>query len=417
MDGTFACPECGCEIRLKGLSPGREVRCGWCQAWVVVPFLPRADQIKRMRGHRARGRRRRLPVWVWAAAGVLSVAIAVAAASRVVRSRWRSADAEAIARLVETSRQAEAAGRLDEALAAMEGALTLARRVEPASAAHDDFRRQRERLARREAEARLSALDSGGTPAEPGRAVGHALILLARARKDPALTGLEDRIEGTLERLRLRWAEADATAARTAEEDGQLVRSLEFCQRLARTADDLSPEPRKRWRGEAEATARRLISRYGAVVDPVRGQFSLGSPLSHAALLNPLLADRLRGAGYLPRPPQPTWDEFWTALAPYRVGVEIVERQDDTYLQSPNRLSQIEATLSLSRLGHRLWRDTARGRTQVPLPGLPAYQASRLAVGAHRSPDFERLLYNDARGILYDRLVPLLRNLPSSRSP
>ena len=34
MDGSFACPECGSEVEVEGLAPGRQVRC----AVSVAPF-------------------------------------------------------------------------------------------------------------------------------------------------------------------------------------------------------------------------------------------------------------------------------------------------------------------------------------------------------------------------------------------
>src|SRR4051794_37748448 len=81
MDGAFACPDCGCEIRLTGLSPGRMVPCDWCGATVEVPFLPRADQIKRLR-RRRESRRRRRTYWAWVGLGatVLAVLIVIAEA-------------------------------------------------------------------------------------------------------------------------------------------------------------------------------------------------------------------------------------------------------------------------------------------------------------------------------------------------
>ena len=57
----------------------------------------------------------------------------------------------------------------------------------------------------------------------------------------------------------------------------------------------------------------------------------------------------------------------------------------------------IEATLTLSRDGRAVWFEKTVSRTHVPLPGLPAYQASRNSVGTRRGPEFERLLYEDAR--------------------
>ena len=42
MDGSFACPECGSDVEVRGLAPGRQVRCGFCHRLLEVPYLPRA---------------------------------------------------------------------------------------------------------------------------------------------------------------------------------------------------------------------------------------------------------------------------------------------------------------------------------------------------------------------------------------
>src|SRR3954462_516084 len=42
MDEAFACPECGTNVQVQGIAPGRQVRCGFCHRLVEVPYLPRA---------------------------------------------------------------------------------------------------------------------------------------------------------------------------------------------------------------------------------------------------------------------------------------------------------------------------------------------------------------------------------------
>lgn len=409
MQGSFACPECGCEIHLTGLSPGRTVRCGWCDSLVEVPFIPRADQIVRSRS------RSRVPWWAWpvwarVSVAILCVALAAAVLARLVRARWQSADEEELARMVATSAAAEKAGRLGDALVELQSALVRAARMSPPPAGVEDLRRQRDALSLREAEAQLAAMASPA--ADPGQAVGRALTLQARTTHDPALTGLVPAIDTALERLREQWADADAVDAATALEAGQPDRAMELCERLHRTADGLPDGPRRRLQAGAVGLAARVIVRHGAIVEPVKGHFTLGSPESYASQLRPLFLDGLRSHGYLPRPAQPVWPELWSRTAPFRLIFEVVERQDDTYLQSPNRVSRIEGMLAMTHAGATLWHDTPMAHTQIPLPGLPAYQASRVAVSAHRSPDFERLLYDNARASLRERLGLSMRNLP-----
>ena len=45
MDGLFACPECGSDVEVGGLAPGRQVRCGFCQRLLEVPYLPHGRAI------------------------------------------------------------------------------------------------------------------------------------------------------------------------------------------------------------------------------------------------------------------------------------------------------------------------------------------------------------------------------------
>ena len=415
MDGAFACPECGCEIRLVGLSPGRRVPCDWCRSLVEVPYIPRADQIKRMRRVRSWRRGRRWTrVWIGAGVAALVVVVTIVGATRAVRGRWRSTRAESLAKLVESSRHSEEGGRLGEALATLEGAVALAERTEPVPPDLAELRGRRARLARREAEAQISALERV-TGDDPGRSVGQALTLAARVEKDPALAGLDERVGTLLERLRLRWVEADSAAARAAESEGRPDRALELAGRQYLNADALPTAARARWRADADALARRLIARHGTVLESARGQYTLGSARSYDSEFHPLLAAALRGAGYLPRPTSTPWSDLWESLAPFRLSIDVTERQDDSYLSSPNRLTRLDARFVLARGGEQVWFSRPFVKTTVPLPGLSAYQASRLAVGNRRSPEFERLLYDNARANLAERVASFVRGLPSFR--
>jgi hypothetical protein len=419
MDGTFACPECGCEIRLTGLSPGRTVPCDWCRTPVEVPFLPRADQIKRMRKERVSKRKRHgYRAWMGTGVAAFAVLIGLAAAQRVVRSRWQSADADALARMQTSSRSAEDSGRLGEALAELEGALTLAEKADLSPSERDELRGRRDRLARREAEAQLTALegDRVSSALDPAAKVGRALTLAARVAKDPALRELDARVTACVERLRVRWVEVDDEAARVAESAGKAVESLELSSRQYHTASDLDPGLQRHWQSEAGARARRLIARYGAVIDPVRGHYTLGSTAAYDGALHSVVSSALKDAGYLPPPRTGPWNDLWPSLAPYRLSIEVTELQDDNYLSSPNKLSRLESVVKLSRQGTTFWTVQPLARTSVPVPGLPALQASRAGVSSHRSPEFERVLYENARSNLLERLGVTLRQLPSITS-
>ncbi len=133
--------------------------------------------------------------------------------------------------------------------------------------------------------------------------------------------------------------------------------------------------------------------------------------------MEPPLKEALRGTGYLCKPADPLWDDLWATLAPFHVTIEVRERQTGTYLQSHNRLTAIEATVALVRENRRIWTGTPIARTQVPLPGLPAYQASRYSLSPHPMPEFERMLYEDAREGLLRQFGSYLRLIPACPKP
>jgi hypothetical protein len=344
----------------------------------------------------------------------LSLAVALALAGRAVRSYWRSAEAHGLARLVESSAQSEREGRLGDALAELEAAVALAGHCPPPPHELEGLRQHRDDLALREARACLAALEPGGPapPVEPGRAVGEALTLLARASKDEALAGLEPAILGALERLRQRWAEADSAAARKAFVDGRHGAAMELCERQYRTAGELPTPLRCRLQEEATDLARRLIGQYGTVVEPVRGQFTLGSAASYDAQIRPHLVEALLKRGYLPRRSRGSWDDLWDSAAPFRVSFEVVENQHDVYLESRNLMSRLQGRVRVTRGGAEFWRDSPIAQTEVPLPGVSAYLAAQVAAGLHRNPDCERLLYENARTNFMERFGMTLRNIP-----
>lgn len=417
MDGSFACPECGCVINLTSLAPGRKVRCDWCQTWVETPYLQRAEPIRRMRSDRAWKRRRRWPPWAWPVAVLLILAITVASASRLVRSRWHSAEAVALTRLIDSSREAESHGRYSEALATIEGALTLAGQQSSAHCDLSALRRHRDHLSRTEAEARLVAMETDPEPGDIGRSVGLAVTLRARFHKDPALTDLGDRIEHILEWLRLEWAESDARSAVKAFDAGKFDQAIQLSEHQHRTADELSKMDRDRLQKHSRTLAGRIISRFGVVIVSVHGQFTMGSGSAYDSMIRPELETALRERGYLPKPVASSWDDLWNTRSPFQVTMVVGETQNEVYLQSPNRLSQIESRLSVTCRGQMLWSDIFKGKTQVPLPKITAYQASRLAVSDHRSAEVERVLYDNAHEILRERFQLSLRNMPPFRTP
>ena len=418
MDGSFACPACGSEIEPTGHSPGRQVRCAWCRTVVEIPFIPRALPNRRKRWARRGGWRSALRPhrWrlAWGATALLALVVGIAWTGRVVSTRWQSADSEAASRLLRASREAESAGRIGEALGSMEEVLALKRKARPPAPDLGELSERRDSLSRRDAEARLASLAREQPGGDPGQAVGHALTLLARAEKDPAVEALGDRIRAELERLRRVWAEADARGACQALAAGDASKAMALSERQYRTAGELGSDWKQRLQDDATTRAREVLARHGTFVEPIRGRFTFGTTGSYARQFPPIVLEGLQKAGFLPQRQGSPWDALWPETAPYRLSFEVVESQDEPYLGSPNRLSVIEAKVVMRRGADVLWVKSARATTTVPLPGLAALQASRLATSTHRSPDFERLLYDNARGNLAERLATPLRHLPAA---
>ena len=132
MDGTFACPECGSEVEVHGLAPGRQVRCGFCHRLLEVPYLPRAADApwKRRRFAHAKW----VP-WAWIALAAISVALVAAGAVKFLKRQYDSIQDRSISQLFDSSRRHEADGQLGEALIDLDTALEMARKIGPHPAA------------------------------------------------------------------------------------------------------------------------------------------------------------------------------------------------------------------------------------------------------------------------------------------
>jgi hypothetical protein len=129
-------------------------------------------------------------------------------------------------------------------------------------------------------------------------------------------------------------------------------------------------------------------------------------------VLQPLLAKELRQRDYLLTPDVPAWRDVWTKEAPFHLIVSISERYAEDYLQSRNRVSLLNAKLSLLQRGNRCWEQVATARTHVPVPKIPAYQAARLGFGDAPVPEYERVLYNNAWANFQERFPSGLHALP-----
>ncbi len=408
MAGTFACPECGAEIEPEGTTPGRLVRCPGCSTRVEVPFLPRAATTRRFRTRPNRARR-----WIaraWIGLAVLALVIALIGGGRWVLARGRRSIEARLAQIVASADEAERAGRLDRALSEIEAALRLEPKGDDASA-REALRRRRDDLSRREAEMRLAS----AATLDPARAVGEVLTLRERARTDPALAGLVDRIDARLEVERLRRAEADLADARRQFEARQADTALAACLRARASAEALE---RADQAGPILAETRSLVSRIaagsGVVVEPPRARLRIGTTEAYRARVVEPLAEALRKKGYAVRPDDPEWGPLWDASAPHRFTLDISESQDGLFMASQNRVSRIEVKFELTTRGRPTWTAQFTARNHPDMLHLGVHQAGRLGTNARRNPDDERILYDDAFERLVAQFAARLRTIPEA---
>jgi hypothetical protein len=147
-------------------------------------------------------------------------------------------------------------------------------------------------------------------------------------------------------------------------------------------------------------------------LEPPRGEFVFGSQ-SYVAAMLPVLDKALEAKGFLPYRESSRWRHEWNH-ALYHLSLDVRESLEGSYLSSANRLTRIEARLTITSRGPAEWhwQTNPTARSAVPLPNLPAYLSSRLAMGLERSDEMERLLYENARGQIHDKFAQALSSMP-----
>ena len=130
----------------------------------------------------------------------------------------------------------------------------------------------------------------------------------------------------------------------------------------------------------------------------------------------PALVKGLKARGYLPQPDASPWKDRWSR-APYRFSLEVNEQLEGNYLASENRLTRIDTRLKLVKHGIEIWNTTPTARTKVPLPNLPGYFSARVALSPARIAEFERLLYENARGQIDEKFAFALSHMPQCGQP
>jgi hypothetical protein len=407
MTGVFACPECGQELAVEGLSPGREILCDGCSTWVEVPYLPRAVT------RQSRRSIERSPWNSWLLKGAIGFAVVALlglVTTWTIDRRIRSGKEKVLAELVASADEAEANRRFDAAYYHIEAALAQARKMGlERSSRLGELKERRDRISVLEVESRLEAIDA----LDPDSAVGEALTLAKRASTDPALESLATTIETKLAGLRLRRVEADLSSARKAFDDGRDAEAFATAARLLDHAGDLPRSDASAFQTEASTILETTVARKGVALPPVTGRFVVGSAEAYTKVLDRPRADYLRSKGYFPEPRNSPWSALWAEKAPFRLMVEVVETQEELYLQSKNRTTQVIGTFYLLRGDRSIWNRPVSAKTRVPLPDIPAMLGGHLATSDKRNPEAERRFHDDAMKQFVEQALKNLRGLPA----
>lgn len=407
MDQAFACPECGTRVEIAGLAPGRQVRCGFCHRLLEVPFLPRTEVAawKRVRfGH---------PGWVpwaWAGLAVVAVVVVLTAAVRILERYDRTSRESSIRQLLSSSEEHEHSGRLDQALIDLDAALDLYVQSPPdEEEVLSKLKGRRSSLVRREALALADRLSQHDSPAFP---LGQWLTLRSRVAGDKDLKSLRVEIEGRFQARLKVFVQGELAMAQSAFVAGNPSLADQRCNALEPLIAHVGPPDKDRFHREFMTIVSQVIDRHGMLIDASQGHFLPGPGSRHAASLLTAIRKAVQERGYLPHVEERGESGPWSR-APFRLSVILNERHEGTYLSSENRLTRIDAQLVLTCRGKEIWKSVPTARTMVPIPRVPAYLASRVALGSARIEEFEALLYDNARTKIDEKIDFALSHMPA----
>ncbi len=408
MTETFACPECGDEVTLQGATPGREVQCTRCATWVEVPYFPRAGVWTRARFRESRYKW--LVPLAWSGVGLLALLITILAVSKYVSSQNRAARESALNEFVRAADTAEKSGQNGTALVEIESALAYLKKCDaPDRDQVAELKARRDRLSLREAEARLEA----AAKLEPAAAVGDLLLLQQRARTDRALVGIAPAISDALDSARRKQVNGEIAGARKAAEEKRPLDAIALFESALTIADKLDPQTFRATMAEAESILGPILGLRGVIITQQSGQFTFGSSESYSNQALPYLIDGLRQQGYMPRPSKGPAAVLWDRFAGQRLEYQPSEAFGVLYLQSQNRISNVNVRINFKRGGATVWHTNLSLRTQVPLPDRSAFVGSRLAVADRRSSEAEKILYDDAFASFLAQITPALKGVPA----
>jgi len=399
MPGTFACPECGTMLVTKPNAAGMRVRCAECSTLVEVPYLPRNVQ----------SRRSAAPIqgWIIAGAGTVVAILMVIVAVNVARGRGQSTRLADLQTHMAQARAAEREGDWDAALNQCEQAMTIAARIRPCEELNE-ARAERVRIVLQAIEARVREAPSVPDPVPTLRHV--RAMVESDPDFEPAREGVISALGDALERV----AESELIAARDALSVKKFLLALSHCETAAGLGEELGYERGSAIKESALGVVREIVSLVGVAMGTVDGEFlaGLGGSQVHASALHPILIDSLKRSGYLPKPVRTAFSSAWDVGSPFRINLEIIERNDGTFFQTPLHTSRINAHVMLMKGSDLVWQARFQGQTRVPPPTMPAFEASRLSLARQRDAEVEKRLYDDARQVLADNLILALRKLP-----
>jgi hypothetical protein len=336
--------------------------------------------------------------------------ILVTGSIRFLRKHHDSTLKRSIQRLLETSRQHEDAGDLNQALIDLDAAMDLARQSNPAGISQlAEYQTRRRSLAQREVEATLERLVRRD---QSSFTLGDWLNLIARLPRDPDLASLVDPIEQQFAAAVRREADSQLRSAVRLFDSGQAVESSNRCDQIAAVIKHLEPEAQSTLRSETEKLMSRIVSQNGVTIKMLPGTFAFGSQSSYISDLWPILLEALEARGYLPDRPSSPWHGQWSH-ASYQLSMDVTERLERSYMSSQNRLSRIELKVLLTFRGDLLWQTQPTARSSEALPELSTFMASRVAAKQTRSEKIEKLLYANARGQVEDRFKRNLGSIPA----
>jgi hypothetical protein len=346
------------------------------------------------------------------AVGFVTVALVSTAAMQLILSQERAARARKIDRLLAASEANEQAGRFSMALLDLDTALEYLPSAVPANA--DDGRTLRDRrksLARRDVQAMIHQLDD-----RDASALGDWLNVKARVVADHDLGALEKEVRAKFLAALHRWIDRDEAAARSAVQSQRPVDAVALCTAAAGVAIHLPPDDKQAVLRRLGAIVVPLIERRGVVIDKPSGEFVLGTEAGYDKSMRPVMIKSLSDKGYLPAAPTSPWRDDWSR-APYRLSFSIHERYEGNYMATQNRLTRIEARIGFSQQGRQIWKSTPNARTTVPLPSLPNFISTRLALSDARLPVVEKTLYENAQAMIGDKFKAALGAIPDCPRP